>query len=159
MPEKGFTLAELVIVIVIVGIIAGIGAPFISTILDAWLFNKDERDLVFSARLTMNRMVREIRQIKDVSSIVTFTADEFKFTHINNSSVDFKQSGNVLLFNSDELTNKLQNPGGLHFDYLKEDSINETTIKSEIRMVRITLTLVSGDNSMALESLARFRNI
>jgi prepilin-type N-terminal cleavage/methylation domain-containing protein len=158
MNKKGFTLVELIIVIVTVGIIVGMAAPFISAILDSWLFNKTERDVVFSARFALNRMVREIRQIKNVASIITFTNTEFDFLHIDNTRIDFKQSGNSLLRNSDELTDKLQNPGGLTFIYL-DSSGNATSTKNDIRMVRIRLILVSGDSTVTIQSLARFRNI
>lgn len=154
----GFTLIELVMVIAIVGVIALVAAPFISTALDSWLFTQTERDIVFSARLAMNRMVREIRQIKNVASISTFTDTEFEFLDIDDTSINFQQSGNSLLRNSDELTNKLQNPGGLTFTYLDSD-VNTTGTRDDIRMVRMKLVLVTGDSSITIQSLARFRNI
>lgn len=158
MQEKGFTLTEVVLVIVILGIIVSMSAPFISASLDSWLFHKTERDVVFSARLALNRMVREIRQAKNPSSITTFTVTEFDFLRIDNTQVDFKQSGNSLLRNSNELTNKLQASGGLSFTYLDTDG-NVATTKDNIRMVRVKLVLVSGDSSVTIESLARLRNI
>lgn len=144
--------------IVILGIIVGMSAPFISTILDAWLFNATEREVVFSARLALNRMVREIRQVKNVASITTWTDAEFAFVHIDDTVIDFKPSGNLLLRNSNQLTDKLQSPGGLSFTYL-DSAGNVTSIKDNLRMVRIKLTLVSGESTITLQSLARFRNV
>ena len=155
--KEGFSLVEFIIVIVIIGAIAGMAAPFISTILNAWVFSKTERDIIFSARLSLNRMAREIRQIRNVASINTFTSTEFDFIHIDDNQIDFKQSGSLLLRNANELSDKLQNPGGLEFTYLDSDG-NVTGVRDNIRMVRIKLILVSGSNNLTVESLARFRN-
>lgn len=159
----GFTLIEVVLVIVIFGIVVGMVAPFIASVLDAWLLNRTERDLVFSARHSLNMMVREIRQIKNSTDyITTYTGTEFNFTDINNNPIDYKQSGNSLLRNSDELTDKLQictpGPCGLDFTYLDSSEAVAAT-KSDIRMVRIRLILVSENDSITIGSLARFRNI
>ncbi|MCM8779827.1 MAG: prepilin-type N-terminal cleavage/methylation domain-containing protein, partial [Candidatus Omnitrophica bacterium] len=65
MKKTGFTLTEAIIVIVALAIIVAASVPFIAAVLDAWVFSKAERDMVFGGRLALNRMVREIRQIKN----------------------------------------------------------------------------------------------
>lgn len=158
MKKKSFTLIEMVLVTVILAAIAVMIAPFINVALDAWVVNKTERNLVFSARLATNRMVREMREIKDTDSITTFTETEFEFLDINDNTINYQQSSSLLLRNSDELATMLQDPGGLSFSYL-DSSGNPTGTKSNIRMVRMTLTLISGDISITLESLAKLRNV
>ena len=158
MKKKSFTLIEMVLVTVILAAIAVMIAPFINVALDAWVVNKTERNLVFSARLATNRMVREMREIKDTDSITTFAETEFEFVDINDNTINYQQSSSLLLRNSDELAPMLQDPGGLSFSYL-DSSGTPTGTKSDIRMVRITLTLISGDISITLESLAKLRNV
>ena len=158
MSRKGFTLIELILVIVTVGIIAAALTPFISSAVDSWFFTSTEREIVFSARLAMNRMVREIRQIKNTASITTFTSTAFSFQDINDTNINFQQTGSSLERNSYELTDKLQDPGGLEFTYLDSDGADPDT-QDDIRMVRIKLILLLGDNSITIQSLARFRNV
>lgn len=155
---KSFTLIELIMVIVLVGIIAGVITPFLANSFRYWVLTRSERDAIFSARLAINRMVREIREIKNVSSITVFTPTQFTFTDINDNSIDFRQSGSSLMRNSYELSDKLQNPGGLTFTYLDQNG-NVTAVQNDIRMVRIGLILQKGDATVTLESLARFRNL
>jgi len=157
MNQKAFTLIELIMVITLIGITALMLAPFISTCLDAWLFSESERDVVFSSRLAMNRMVREIRQVFRASSINTFTATEFEFVDVDSNTINFQQSGSSLNRDSNELAQNLQNPDGLTFTYLDSDG-NVTATQADIRMVRIKLIIESGDSSITLQSLARFRN-
>jgi len=146
-------------VIVILAIIVVASTPFITTVLNAWVFDKAERDMVFSARLSLNRMVREIRQIKNSTDyITTWTQTEFNFTDMNNNVIDFRQNSTQLLRNSDELMSMLNSSGGLNFTYLSSSG-STAAEKRAIRMVRIRLNLASGENNMVIESLARFRNI
>jgi prepilin-type N-terminal cleavage/methylation domain-containing protein len=160
MKRKSFTLIELIMVITVVGIIAAVLAPFIATSFDAWIFHHSERDVLFSSRLSMNRMVREMRKIKNLSSITTFSATEFDFLDIDNNRIDFKQLGTALLRNSGELTNKLLNPGGLSFTYLKStDPDVVATQKQDIRIIRIKLQLVSGESALTIQSSLRLRNL
>ncbi|MCM8779828.1 MAG: hypothetical protein NC914_01585, partial [Candidatus Omnitrophica bacterium] len=84
--------------------------------------------------------------------------DEFNFTDMDGNNISFRQSNNLLLRNANELTDVLANPGGLSFAYL-DSSGSDTSVKDNIRMVRIRLNLASGENNMLIESLARFRNI
>ncbi|MBU4148945.1 MAG: prepilin-type N-terminal cleavage/methylation domain-containing protein [Candidatus Omnitrophica bacterium] len=158
MNKRGFTLIELVMVIVIIAIIVVMIAPFIATMLDSWLFLKTERDMLFSTRLALNRVVREIRQIENVASIATFTATEFEFDEVGSNTINFRQSGSSLLRNSDELCDKLQDPGGLTFTYLDSDG-NVTATAANIRMVRVKMILELEDSSITIESSATFRNI
>lgn len=158
MNKKSFTLIEMVLVTTILAVIAVAVAPYITIALDSWVVNKTERNLVFSARLATNRMVREMREIKDTASITTFTSTEFEFMDINDNTINYQQSTSLLLRNFDELTDQLQDPGGLTFTYL-DSSGNPTATKNDIRMVRITLVLISGDISIAIESLAKLRNV
>ncbi|MFH1645672.1 MAG: type II secretion system protein [Candidatus Omnitrophota bacterium] len=158
MNEKGFSLIELLMVIVVVGIIGAMVVPFIATTLDSWSFLITERDALFTARLALNRIIREIRQIKNIDSIETFTSSEFKFNDIDDNSINFKQVGVSLNRNSDELCNKLESEEGLFITYLDGNG-NITSIKDDIRMVRVKLTVVSENSSITIQSAAAFRNI
>ncbi len=157
MNKKAVTLVELVMVIAVAGIIGVTLGVYVSTTLDSWALSRTERDIVFSARLALNRMIREIRQVKGVSDINVFNSDEFSFTDINSNSINFKQSGNSLLRNSDELSDKLQNPGGLTFTYLDANG-NITAVKNDIRKVRVKLIIESGNSSITIQSQARCMN-
>ena len=151
----GFTLIELVLVIVLIGIMVGLSAPFISTMIDAWMCNRTERDLVFNARLALNRLVREMRMANNITG---FNSSFINFTDVFNNSISFYQSGSCLYRNNNELSSKLDSLNGLDFTYL-DINATPTSNVTNIRMVRLKLNLTEEDSSIALESLVKFRNM
>jgi len=157
--KRGFTLIELIMVIVLVGIIAGVIAPFMGNAFTYWALVRNEREAIATARMALARMTREIRHIEEVTSIDTFTATQFEFDRVKPDQtmddVDFELSGDTILRNSQELAD---NVSSLAFAYLDADG-NTTATQADIRMVQITLTVTVGEVSVTLQSLARFRNI
>jgi len=60
--QKGFTLIEMITVIVLLGIIAGILTPFIAKAMQAYTHSKARAELVARGRLALERLTREVRQ-------------------------------------------------------------------------------------------------
>lgn len=59
---KGFTLIEMITVIVLLGIIAGILTPFIAKAMQAYTHSKARAVLVAKGRLALERLAREVHQ-------------------------------------------------------------------------------------------------
>lgn len=59
---RGFTLIEMVMVIVLLGVIGGILTPFILKAMQAYMGSKARAELVGKGRLAMERLSREVRQ-------------------------------------------------------------------------------------------------
>lgn len=66
--QQGFTLLEMVIVTLIMGIIAGVTAPLSSAIMDAFLTGRDQASLDQRGRLAMARLSRELREATSLPS-------------------------------------------------------------------------------------------
>jgi prepilin-type N-terminal cleavage/methylation domain-containing protein len=59
--ERGLTLVELLISIVIISLIAGVSTRMVGGALDSWEYNRGKEDLLNTARLAMERMVSGVR--------------------------------------------------------------------------------------------------
>ncbi|HQR04204.1 MAG: type II secretion system protein [Proteobacteria bacterium] len=59
--QRGFTLIEAIMVIVITGIVAGMVAVFIKTSIDSYLASVRRADLTDAAELSVRRMTRDVR--------------------------------------------------------------------------------------------------
>lgn len=61
MNSKGFTLIEMVMVILLLGIIAGVAAMILLEGSKGWLAIGPRKDALWEARMSIERMVREAR--------------------------------------------------------------------------------------------------
>lgn len=154
----GFTLLEIVLVICVVGILAGMLAPLISATIDSWTYAAQRKDAVSEARVAMFRIAREIRQIKDSSSITTASSDTFEFQDVNNVTIRFEQIGTDLKRNSSVLAANLKVSGGLSFAYLDGNG-NTTANLIDIRTVIITITLENASGALSLQDAVCPRNL
>lgn len=66
--EKGYTLIEIIIVIVILGIVGGITFQFVAHGVEAFKKSRDRKDLYDQGRLALERMTRELRDAKEVTA-------------------------------------------------------------------------------------------
>jgi len=62
-PQRGFTLLEMVLSVVIIGVMAGILAPLFANTLSASAISSRSLDALADVSMAMQRMQREIRQI------------------------------------------------------------------------------------------------
>ena len=159
----GFTLIEIIMAIVVVGALAGGVMVFVTQGVDIWNFVTFRNDESAQARLALDRMVKEIRQVYDKASVTTASADDFNFvSYYNNTTynVEFVKSGSNLMRNSDVLCD---NVSSLQFQYYDiNNNLLSTPLvlpdETDIRRIKITLTVTSGDQSITLKSQVYPRN-
>ncbi len=127
---KGFTLIELIIVIVVVGVIASVFAMLIIQGIDTYGFVTIREDVLSEAELAMERMVKEIRQIQSYRNLlvaqateVIYLADstEFQFVDVHNDIIGFKRSE---LDETKLVRQKFVEPGVLEHDDLLAEEIS-----------------------------------
>lgn len=79
--QRGFTLIELVMVIVLLGIMAGVLTPFILKAMEAYTASRARADLVAKGRLAMERIAREVRRAVPNSLSVVDSGNGIEFAH------------------------------------------------------------------------------
>lgn len=154
----GFTLLELTMVIVLLAIIAGATVPLMFKIIDGWGIARQQNDISESARLAMDRMIREIRQIKDTNSITTAGADIFQFVDTNNNTVRFDLVSNTLRRSqAGAVYNLADNVTALSFTYYdgSDAVIASPTVSpsvTNIKRIVVSLTINSGGIQLVSQS-------
>jgi prepilin-type N-terminal cleavage/methylation domain-containing protein len=76
-PEKGFTLVELIVTIVLVGIIGTFTTLFMYTGLNSYLRARDTSEGALKAQVALDRISMELRNIDNISSFVQDTQIDY----------------------------------------------------------------------------------
>ena len=164
MNKRGFTLVELVIVITIVGIISVvIGSMLLGTV-KAWTFKFNRNDSLWDGRIALDRMTREIRAIKNTTSVTTASAAQFRFIDAGNKDITYSMSSTNLNRTENGTANLLaENVSSLAFTYYDTNgnTIATPTVSpsaTNIRRIRISLTLTKNGENVYLRSDASTKN-
>jgi prepilin-type N-terminal cleavage/methylation domain-containing protein len=144
--QSGFTFIELLAALTILSVVLGSIAMFYFPSLKFWGKGNETIELQQHGRIAMNRMVRELRQAKEVFIPNNF-ADEITFTTLNEEQFRFYLSGNQLLRSkgNNPLASYVQS---VNFSYLNEG-----------RTVMIQLNLENKGQSFELRSAVTPRNL
>jgi len=157
--RHGFTLIELIIVIVIASIIAGLTAMLLLEVMDVYSFVTIRESVLSDGELAMERMLREIRQIEDAQSIYTADVQEIDFEDAYQERIRFWVDGrNRLRRNAvndgynDWLATDLNS---LTFKYWDKDNIELTppvASPEDIKRIQIDFTIERGGEEVKLRS-------
>lgn len=159
--HDAFTLIELIMVIVIVGVLTAASSMYIKETMDLWRFLSFRNEVVSQVRLALIRMQREIRLVKDDLSVLTATASRFRFIDLHDNTIDYQLSGSNLMRNSDILA---ANVTSLTFTYYNNtNTLISTPLVSpnltDIYRIGITLVIWSGNQTKTLFSQVYPRNL
>lgn len=153
MKRQGFTLIETILVIVIIGIIAGVTGRVLSAGIDTYSLVTSRRTALDHARVAMDRMVSELQGINPVS-IAIMTNKKLVFVNQNLKLVRYDTRNNqgydVLNRNDYELAGNLSM---LDFDYLKVNGTN-APMSFWVKLINIELAIqtVGGFGTVSMRT-------
>jgi len=162
----GFTLIELVITMVLIGIVAFIVADAMTTGFKAYFVTDFRKEALDQARIALERMTREIRNVRSLADIGTANATQFCFVNTDGTRVSFLFSGTSIVRDepaacpSAAVTPILSNNTTGSFAYLQTDgSTDPAPPSANTRRIRITMmSTISGEN-VTLQSEVWPRNL
>mgnify|MGYP003394064802 CR=1 FL=1 len=164
MRSKGFTLIEVIIVITIVGIVSVIIGSMLLGVVKAWTFKINRNDILWDGRIALDRITREIRTVKNNTSVTTASSSQFRFTDAGNKDITYSLSSTNLNRTENGTANLLAaDVSALTFTYYDTNgnTIATPTVSpsaTNIRRVRINLTLTKNGQNIYLQSDASTKN-
>lgn len=165
--SKGFTLIEIVVTIVIVGIISGIAAMIIAQGVRAYSDEQSRSDVHYQARFAMERMSREIRMIRSraaapVNDIPNMSGTMLEYRNTEGTLVGFQLSGGSIQRRQDSgawqtLASNITAPGGNLFVY--RDAAGATgAIQATLWSVEIVFTATQAGETLDMRTRVHPRN-
>lgn len=168
---RSYTLVELVMVIVLVAVLAGIGIPVILETADAWSIASGFQNFaVQSAIVTANRMSREIRRLRNDKYVdISSSSSQFRFKDIDNHEITYSLSGNTIMRKIDDelLPDGLtDNATALAFTYY-DDNGNDITAtftkgydtNTNIRRITVNFSILAGTHTLNFRFQVRPQNL
>jgi len=156
-PQLGFSLVELIVVIVVLGTVASMGAIVVRDGMLGYLRGREITSADWQGRLALERITRELRDIAapNSSNIASCGGSTFSFTDINLQSITYTLSAsNTLLRNGQPLAD---NVTGLNFSCLTSD-VQATATPSTVYYVSISMVVATTNTSAAHRSTVKPRS-
>lgn len=155
--EKGFTLIEVIVSLVLVGIMAAIAGMGLVKIAEGYVFAKQNAEATQKAQVAMARIVKELSSATMINS--TTTAPSVNYTRATSSLVTTPVTNNITLSGSTVKVGPVGTETILidsvsaftmaYYDAAGTDLTATPAIPANIRRIDISLT-VSGANGQAL---------
>lgn len=144
--ENGFTLIEVIVTLLLVGITAALAGMWIVSVANGYVFTKMNMDTTQKAQLAMARMTKEFQAI---SSVTAATANGINYSKpilpSGSISATLSFTGNLLQINGDTLTDEVSAFTLAYCDDVTSTSC-PTAWSSTSRIIVITLTLRGAAN-------------
>lgn len=164
---RGFTLIEVVLTIVLVGIVAGVAAVIIMQGTSAYSTGRSRLEAHEQARFALERMAREVRQIRSraaapVDDILTMTPAGLEFIDLGGTQVGFRLSGSTLERREDGgpwqvLATGITAPAGALFTYFDAAGAGGAS-QAALWSIGIELSATQGQESLTLRTVVHPRN-
>ncbi|MDD5070391.1 MAG: hypothetical protein PHV17_06645 [Candidatus Omnitrophica bacterium] len=165
MIKKSFTIFELVMVIAIVGILVGIGGPLTVKLFESFQYVVYRKELSETADLAINRLSRELRRLKNATSVFTANNTSYRFLDYDNRSLGYNLNGTRLEREINGTTDILAvGIEQFSFDYL-DDSLTPIAYPqvspnpTDIKFIRFSFEIATDTNSIFYQRMIKLLNV
>jgi prepilin-type N-terminal cleavage/methylation domain-containing protein len=153
--QLGFTLVELIVVIVVLGIVASMGAVVVRDGMLGYLRGREITSSDWQGRLALERITRELRDVAAIASTNACGTSTFTYSDIDAIPISYTQSTTTLLRNGQPLAD---NVTGLRFYCLQSDGQTYSTVPSAVYYVTVSMIVSTANTSATYRSTVKPRS-
>lgn len=165
---RGFTLVELVLVIVLAGILFGMGGVMLNNMFRSFFSERDISRADWQARVALERMTRELREVRSTvaADFSIATLNEIYFTDVSGNAVCYYRSAaNVLIrgnamaaCNTSTIQPLADDVTTLSFQYLQNDGVTVTATAAQVYYITVVLSIVNNTATQTVRATVHPRN-
>lgn len=154
--ERGFSLVELVLVIIILALIAAVSSTILSGGFNAYFRQRDVSDADWQGRLALQRLNRDLRTVRSPTpaDLVMSPATQITLVNAAGSTVTYNLSGNVLMRNGQPLADGIS---ALSFSYLRRDGKTLAADATQVYYIGASFTVTRGGANLPARTLIKPR--
>ena len=158
--QRGFTLVELVIVIMITGILVVIGSRILTAGYNSYLASRYLIAADAQARVALERIQRDVRAIRSPSDITTASSSQLVFVNTSGNTITYSLSGTSLKRQTNANTSQILADGiqSLTLSYFDLNGA-ATAILANIRYITISLNVVLNNTNFTASTSVYPRNL
>ena len=157
--QIGFTLVELIVVTVVLGIVASMGAMVVRDGMLGYLRGREITSADWQGRLALERITRELRNVAAPGSASIDAAScgspGFSFVDVTASQINYSLVSGTLSRNGQPLAD---NVTGLHFYCLQSNGQTYTTTPSAVYYVTVSMIVSTANTSATYRSTVKPRS-
>ncbi len=156
--QRGFSLIEMIIVIVIVGIVFAIGASILAGGFANYSGSERISSAAWQARVALNRIDRELRMVRSPGDL-TVGANALTFTTLRGTSYSYTLSGPLLEQSVNGGTPQVlaRDIGQFSVQYWQNDGTTPATAAT-VRYVGVALTVTGTETQIDYQILMDMRD-
>ncbi len=154
-PCAGFSLVEMIVVIVLVGMLATIGSQMLGYTLSSFILSKDVLKGDWQARVALERLTRDLRMVRAAANLTIVPATAITFSDTDGNNVNYSLSGTQLMRNSQPLADSIS---GLAFTYLRSDGNTAAASASEVYYITVSFDVSRSTTTTSLRATVHPRN-
>lgn len=154
--KKGFTVIELIIVMVVIGILAAISAPLIDQAARSAGMIYDVSDVSAQGKTSFTQFLRALRSVQSISAM---TSSSLSYTDIDHKNIAITYSSNVIYRSENGGTARswLTDVDSLSLTY--QDSAGATTATpANVRYVTVNIGLNKNGSTQTLKETVYLPN-
>ena len=159
--EKGFTLMEMIVVMVVVGVLSVTIAPFIKVNIDSYIQVRNGKDALQATRIALNRMVEEIKRIPSPNSLIWGYSSSIRFRMPNGIRITYRfESGTITRERGFFSTHVVLLKGVRAFNltYFGDDGSASSSAPSDLRRIKIEINVGTDQQNFTLSKEITPRN-
>lgn len=144
--EKGFTLLEVIVVLIMVGIMAAVAGIGYVQVVKGMLFTKMNAATIQKGEIAITKLVKEFNNM-NISSVTAADATSITFSSVKDavsSSHTVATAGSTITYDGHVITDQVHEFSLKYYD--NYDSLAQTTWQSSRRIIEITIKLKGADD-------------